>query len=196
MVCSLSLTPESLYQRFEFEEPNIVRTNTIATVFWGVGMIRMFETPSSPQLEFVLALKVSIGPLLDLGGGLSRTRRTVPVTGGTFSGPLLAGRILPGGADWQIIEADGLTLVDARYVLETSDGARIEVRNRGLRHGPSDMMDRIAAGKMVAANEYYFRTSPQFHPPAGKYDWLRRSVFVGVGERYADLVLVGVWKVH
>lgn len=156
----------------------------------------MLETPSSPQLEFVLELKVSIGPLLDLGGGLCHTRRTVPVTGGTFSGPLLAGRILPGGADWQIIEADGLTRVDARYVLETSDGARIEVRNRGLRHGTSDMMDRIVAGEVVAANEYYFRTSPQFYPPAGRYDWLRRTVFVGVGERYADLVLVGVWKVH
>lgn len=85
--------------------------------------------------------------------------------------------------------------MDAHYAIETSDGARIEVRNQGVRHGAPDVMARIAAGDQVAAEEYYFRTNPHFFPPAGKYDWLKCSMFIGMCGRYADLVVVRVWKV-
>jgi hypothetical protein len=107
----------------------------------------------------------------------------------------MSGRVLPGGADWQVVERGGLTFLDAHYAIETDDGVVIEVRNRGVRHGPADMMERLAAGDDLAPDEYYFRTLPRFHPPAGKCDWLRRSVFVATGERYADLVVVRVWAV-
>jgi Protein of unknown function (DUF3237) len=148
-----------------------------------------------PQLRFVLELNVTIGAVLDLGRGSSGTRRTVPITGGTFTGPMLSGRVLPGGADWQFVEEDGLTFVDARYVIETDDRVRIEVRNQGVRHGPGDLMARINAGEAVSPDEYYFRTTPRFYPPEGRYDWLRRAVFVGVGERYAGRVMVQVWSI-
>jgi len=119
----------------------------------------------------------------------------VPILGGTFSGPEIAGRVLPGGADWQLVEADGLTFVDAHYAIETDDSVRIEVRNQGIRHGPQDLMSRIAAGEVVPATDYYFRTAPRFEAPAGKYGWLNRSLFIGSGERYSDLVVVRIWKV-
>ncbi len=154
----------------------------------------MLETTSGPQLEFALELRVSIGPVLELGSGPFGLRRTVPITGGTLCGPGIAGRILPGGADWQFIEVDGLTFVDAQYVIETDDRVRIEVRNQGIRHGSADLMDRIAAGEAVPASQYYFRTTPRFYPPDGKYTWLKRSIFVGDAERYADTVVVRVWK--
>jgi hypothetical protein len=150
---------------------------------------------TAPELEFVLEVKVSIGPVVELGAGPSGARRTVAITGGTFSGPAMSGRVLAGGADWQLVESDGLTLVDAHYAIETEDGVRIEVRNCGVRHGAPDLMERIAAGQVVAPDEYYFRTTPRFYPPQGKYDWLRRAVFIGSGERYADLVVVRVWRV-
>lgn len=148
-----------------------------------------------PQLDFAFELRVSVGHILDLGRGSLGIRRTVPITGGTFGGPLLSGRVLAGGADWQFVEDDGLTFVDARYVIETDDGVRIEVRNQGLRDGPPGLMDRIAAGEAVSPADYYFRTTPRFYPPAGEHAWLRRSVFVGSGERRAGLVIVRVWKV-
>jgi Protein of unknown function (DUF3237) len=155
----------------------------------------MLDKTSSPQLEFALELRVNIGPTFEIGSGAPGIRRTVPIIGGTFRGPLLSGRVLSGGADWQLVESNGLTFVDARYVIETDDAVRIEVRNQGIRHGPREVIDRIAAGDAVSPSEYYFRTTPRFHPPDGQYDWLRRSVFIGLGERYADLVLVKVWRV-
>ena len=155
----------------------------------------MVETRVSPHLEFALELRVNIGPALELGGGSFGLRRMVPVTGGSFRGPGISGRVLPGGADWQFIDRDGLTLVDSHCVIETSDAVRIEMSNPGIRHGAQDVLDRIAAGEPVSPSQYYFRTTPRFHPPEGKYEWLRRSIFVGNAERYADLVIVNVWKV-
>lgn len=151
------------------------------------------EQPSAPELEFVVELTVT---LRELGRRPAGLRRTVPITGGTFKGPALSGQVLPGGADWQIVETDGLTFVDANYVLQTDEGVLIEVRNQGIRHGPADMMERITAGHNLAPSEYYFRTTPTFYPPDGKYEWLRRSVFVASGERYADVVVVRVWAVR
>lgn len=155
----------------------------------------MHGDPRCPTLEFVLQLNVDVGPTLDLGPSSGCVRRTVPINGGSFIGPLLRGIILPGGADWQIVEADGLTLVDARYVLETDDGVRIGVRNSGLRHGPAEVLQRIAAGEKVPASEYYFRTTPRFFPPQGRYDWMKEYIFVASAERSSDLVIVRVWKV-
>jgi hypothetical protein len=155
----------------------------------------MVEATPAPQLEFAMELRVNIGPALEIGAGAAGIRRTVPITGGVFQGPQISGRVLPGGADWQLVEADGLTLVNAQYVIETDDAVRIEVRNGGLRHGAKEVLDRIAAGEAIQANRYYFRTTPRFHPPPGRYDWLKRSIFLGDAERYRDLVVVRVWKV-
>ena len=155
----------------------------------------MVEAMSAPILEFALELRVNIGAILELGSGPFGTRRTVPITGGTFRGPEISGRVLPGGADWQFVESDGLTFLDAQYVIETEDAVRIEVRNRGIRHGGRDLMDRIRAGEAVHPSQYYFRTTPRFYPPDGKYSWLKRSIFIGDAQRYAEMVVVKVWKV-
>jgi Protein of unknown function (DUF3237) len=148
-----------------------------------------------PDLEFMFEIRVDIGPIIEIGNTLSGLRRTVPIIGGTFRGPQISGRVLPGGADSQLVEKSGLTLVDARYVIETKDGVRIEVRNRGVRHGSLEVLQRLSAGEVVDPKEYYFRTSPRFEPPNGQYEWLRTSVFIGSCERYAELVVVKVWKV-
>ena len=90
----------------------------------------MVEARVSPRLEFTLELEVTVGPVFQLGWGSFGLRRTVPITGGTFRGPGISGRVLPGGSDWQFVDRDGLTLVDAHYVIETADAARIEVQSR------------------------------------------------------------------
>ena len=152
------------------------------------------DSPSPPQLDFVLEIRAGIGPTLELGASPAGMRRTIPITGGTFAGPNISGRILPGGADWQFVEPDGLTFLDAHYALETTDGVCIEVRNRGIRHGSPAVLARIAADDPVSPHEYYFRTTPRFYPPAGQYDWLKRAIFVGLCERYTNSVIVRVWK--
>ena len=156
----------------------------------------MIGNAASPRLEYLFELRVSIGPTLEIASTPSGLRRPVPILGGTFSGDGLTGRILPGGADWQLVAPDGCTWVDARYVLETDDGVRIEVQNQGLRYAPSEVLKRLESGEPVSPDAYYFRTTPRFFPPPGRYQPLGRSVFVGSGERYADLVVVRVWRVH
>lgn len=149
-----------------------------------------------PELEFALELRVEIGATVELGTSQAGIRRTVPILGGVFAGPAISGSVLPGGADWQLCTPAGLTMLEARYALETTDGVRIEVRNRGLRHGPAEVIALIARGEAVAPSEYYFRTTPCFFPPDGRYEWLRNSIFLGSAERYADLVVVRVWRVR
>jgi hypothetical protein len=153
------------------------------------------EARVSPRLEFALELRICIGPVFELGWGSFGLRRTVPITGGTFQGPGISGRVLHGGADWQFVDRDGLTLVDAHFVMETVDAVRIEASNPGIRHGAQDVLDRIAAGEPVSPNQYYFRTAPRFYSPDGKYDWLKRSIFLGDAERHTEQVIVRVWRV-
>jgi Protein of unknown function (DUF3237) len=148
-----------------------------------------------PELEFAFELRVDIGPIIVVGQTPFGTRRDVPINGGTVNGPRISGRILAGGADQQLVDESGLTIVDARYVIETEDGVRIEIRNSGVRRGSPAVLQRLAAGEVVDPEEYYFRTTPKFDAPGGAYEWLKRSVFIGSCERHAELVVVKVWRV-
>ncbi len=105
---------------------------------------------------------VNVGPALVVGDGPHGLRRIIAIEGGTFTGPRLSGKVLPGGADWQVIRPDGVAEIEARYTLETDDGALIYVRNPGIRTAPKAVMDRLARGERCDPSEYYFRTCPVF----------------------------------
>src|SRR5690349_22324737 len=89
------------------------------------------------QLQPLLRAEITLAAPQELGDTPAGRRRIIPITGGRFEGERLRGRVLPGGADWQIVRPDGVADLDARYTLETSDGALIYVRNHGYRHGPA-----------------------------------------------------------
>jgi hypothetical protein len=118
----------------------------------------------------------------------------IPILSGTIEGPNIRGELLP-GTDWQVTRRDGVTVVDATYALRTDDGVIIQIRNRGLRHGPPEVMSALAAGEDVDPSAYYFRAVPEFVAPAGKYDWLNRSIFVCAGARYALSIKLWVWRI-
>ncbi len=120
----------------------------------------------------------------------------IPITGGTVTGPLLTGRVAPGGADWQLVQPDGLIDLTARYTIEAADGTLIGVVNRGLRHGPPDEMAKLAAGEAVDPSLIYFRTTPVFEAPAGPHEWLARHIFVATGRRHPDGVLTRFFVVR
>ena len=122
-------------------------------------------------------------------------RRIIPITGGSFHGEKLSGRVLPGGADWQIVRADGVSQLEARYTLETADRALIYVRNYGLRHGPADILAKLAAGEAVDPSLYYMRTTPLFETSAQRYQWLNRIVCVATGSRRTAAVELEVFEV-
>ena len=95
------------------------------------------------RLERLFVAEISLAKPQELGETPQGRRRIIGITGGSFSGAKLSGRVLPGGADWQVIRADGVADLDARYTLETGDGALIYVRNRGYRHGPHEDRPRV-----------------------------------------------------
>jgi hypothetical protein len=150
----------------------------------------------APRLEFVFAAFVTVGTPLDAGPVASGRRRIIPITGGHVAGPRLSGRVLPGGADWQVVLPDGTAQLIARYTVQAGDGTLISVVNRGVRRGPPDVLARLAAGDAVDPALYYFRAAPGFEVAPGPHDWLARSVFVATGERAPDHVVIRVFEVQ
>ncbi len=149
-----------------------------------------------PELEFVYEAEGALGDVVQMGATPDGVRRIIPIIeGGRVEGPLIKGAMFGSGADWQLVRSDGVTVADAIYALKTDDGVIIQIRNRGLRHGPPEVMARLVAGETVDPAEYYFRTVPEFIAPTGRYDWMNRSIFVCSGARYAASIKLWVWRV-
>ncbi|KPF51429.1 hypothetical protein IP65_19025 [Novosphingobium sp. AAP1] len=149
-----------------------------------------------PELEFVYEASGDLEPPRQIGQTYDGARRIIPIVGGgRVEGPLIQGQLVGNSADWQLTRADGVTVADALYAIETDDGVLIQIRNKGLRHGPPDVMARLAAGEEVDPAEYYFRTVPEFIAPVGKYEWMNRSIFVCSGARYPLGIKLWVWRV-
>src|SRR5215467_7500006 len=140
------------------------------------------------RLEPLLNADITLAEPQELGETPQGRRRIIAITGGSFVGERLSGRVLPGGADWQVIRADGVAELDARYTLETADGALIYVRNHGFRHGPAEVLKRLAAGENIDPAEYYMRTTPLFETGDERYAWLNGMVCVASGARRATAV--------
>lgn len=147
------------------------------------------------ELSPLMHVEVTLEPARELGATPLGRRRIIGITGGSFAGPRLAGRILPGGADWQLIRADGVACLDARYTLETADGALIYVNNKGYRHGPKDVIERMARGEEVDPALYYMRATPWFETSAPQYAWLNRTICVATGARRRAAVELDFYEV-
>ncbi|MEZ5893325.1 MAG: DUF3237 domain-containing protein [Parvularculaceae bacterium] len=148
-----------------------------------------------PDLEFVYEAGGALGEPIPIGETHDGTRRIIPIFSGPVRGPKINGDLLGNAADWQLTRHDGVTVADAMYAMRTDDGVVIQIHNRGLRHGPPEVMKRLMAGEDVDPAEYYFRTIPEFIAPKGKYDWLNKSVFVCAGARYKLGIKLWVWRV-
>ncbi|HTM02667.1 MAG TPA: DUF3237 family protein, partial [Vicinamibacterales bacterium] len=101
-----------------------------------------------------------------------------------------------GGADWQIVRADGFTELDTRYTIETDAGAKVYVRNAGIRHASKAITEKLLAGQMVDPSQVYFRTVPVFETSAPELQWMTRAIFVGVGERQPSDVIIRFWRLE
>jgi len=149
---------------------------------------------NAPELRFAFEIEVQVSAPLDLGETQAGHRRVVPIAGGSVSGPRLQGRVLAVGADWQILRADGTADLDARYTIQSDDGALIYVVNRGVRHGPPEILARLNRGERVDPASYYFRSAASFETSATEHAWLTRAIVVGAGERYPDKVIIRFWE--
>jgi hypothetical protein len=123
-----------------------------------------------PQLEFVYEAAVGIAPLEDVGEVSSGHQRIIPITGGSFEGPNIRGKVIAGAADWNLVRNDGVTVVSASYFLRTDDGVYIKILNQGVNPALSPNAPPPSRPRF---------TVPSFEAPKGRYDWLNKSVFVG-----------------
>ena len=142
------------------------------------------------ELKPLLRINAKVGEPQVTPQGPTGDRRFIPVTGGTFEGERLRGEMLAGGSDCQLIRADGVADLDVRVALRCDDGAVIFMKGLGMRHGPTAVMQRLAAGEDVDPSEYYFREAVLFEAPPGPHEWLNRVLAVGTGRRDPDAVTV------
>jgi uncharacterized protein DUF3237 len=154
------------------------------------------RTPPAPGLVFAFEMHVNVGAPVMVGQVPRGQRRIVSILGGTFEGPNIKGKVVPGGADWQIIRADGFSELDTRYTLETDKGQLIYVQNAGIRHAAPAVMEKLLKGETVDPKLVYFRTVPTFETAAPDLQWLARSIFIGTGERYPTEVVIRFWRVE
>lgn len=150
---------------------------------------------TAPQLRFAFAIRVRVAPIQDLGHTARGHRRIIDILGGEVHGPRLTGEILPGGADWQIVRADGTIEVVARYTIRSDGGALIYVQNDGLRVAGPEILERMSRGESVPFDSYHFRTAPRFETADPSLKWMERATFVGVAARTPDRVVIGFHEV-
>ncbi len=143
---------------------------------------------SRPLFDFVAEVAVpQVAP-----DGPYGTRRFIPITGGSFKGDRLSGKLLSGGSDCQLIRPDKVAELDVKATFETDDGVIFLMRGLGMRHGPDSVIEKISRGESVDPAEYYFRESMIFEAPSGKYEWLNKLIAIGTGERRKSTVHISV----
>jgi len=169
-----------------------------AAAIWGAQSVlaQGDSGPVEPKLTFAFELRAQVGDPMEIGDVPHGRRRIVPILGGTVRGPQLNATVVPGGADWQLIQPDGFSELDTRYTLETAQGQRVYVQNAGIRHAAPDVMQKLLAGQTVDPKLVYFRTVPKFETSAPELQWLARSVFVGIGERFPTEVVVRFYRLE
>jgi hypothetical protein len=151
----------------------------------------------TPELrtQYAFTVTAEIGDVTtagDLGHGV---RRIIPIIGGEVRGEKVNGRVLPFGADFQIIRPNELIDLEAKYAFETDDGAVVYVENKGIRFGPVELLERLKRGEPVDPKLIYFRTVPRFETGHENYRWLMEHIFVASAARHADRVVIDVHMV-
>jgi hypothetical protein len=141
---------------------------------------------------FTIALEIHVSSLGDTPYG---GRRAFYFDAGSFDGPKLKGRVLPGGGGWSLIRRDDVMEVDARLILETDDNHEICMAWKGLRHGPKEVLDRLYRGEIVDPGAYYFRATPYFETSSEKYGWLNGICSIASGSLSANARTLDVYQV-
>jgi hypothetical protein len=148
---------------------------------------------TAPGLEFLFTVTAEVGEIVTMGSGPLGERRVVQITGGHFEGPRVRGEVL-GGADWQIVRVDGAIELDARYAIKEARGGIVQVVSQGLRHGPPEVLARLARGENVPPDQYFFRTVMRFETGASELAFLNKTIAVATAERKARRVELQAWR--
>ncbi len=154
----------------------------------------MLHLPT-PELNFFADLSVQVDKPQEVGQTLHGTRRLIPIVGGKVEGKGWTARVLPGGADFQLLLSSRMAELDARYVIETDAGDLIYVQNRAVRTASPEVMEKLVRGEAVDPQSVYFRCSPSFETASRSLAWISETLFVGTGARHPDQVVMRFFSV-
>jgi hypothetical protein len=146
------------------------------------------------KTKYVFTITARIAEVTSAGDVGHGVRRIIPIVGGEVRGQI-NGTVCPFGADFQIIRPNELIELEAKYALQTDDGAIVYVENKGIRFGPVDLLKKLKRGEPVDPKLIYCRTSPKFETGHEKYRWLMENLFVASVARHADCVVIDVHQV-
>ena len=149
-----------------------------------------------PTLASFADLSVEVDLPQEVGRAQHGLRRVIPITGGQVTGQGWSGRVLPGGADFQLIVNERMAELDARYVIEADGGDLIYVCNRAVRTAAPEVMARLIRGEAVSPEQVYFRCSPSFETASPSLAWINETLFVGTGMRQPNQVLMRFFSVN
>lgn len=156
--------------------------------------LSMTQLPT-PDLKFFADLSVEVAKPIEVGRTVHGTRRLIPILGGTAQGDGWTARVLPGGADFQLIVTDQMAELDARYVLETDAGDAIYVQNHAVRTASPEVMAKLIKGEAVSPDLVYFRCTPRFETASPALSWISERLFIGTGARHPDRVVMRFFEV-
>jgi Protein of unknown function (DUF3237) len=143
----------------------------------------------------IFTIEAELESIVTLGKTPYGERRFVGISGGSVRGAKLNGRVLPGGADWQVVRSDGATDIRARYIIEADTGSRVTIDSKGLRHGPPEVLEKLARGDKVDPALYYFRTVMRFETADPTLSWLNLILALAHGQREPLSVRLDVYEV-
>lgn len=153
--------------------------------------------PPKPVLQYMARFYVDlVAPIWEMGqtSDLGR-RRIIPITGGKFEGPMLNGKILNNGSDWQIVTKDGVAIIDTRYLLQADDGSLIYLQTKGFRYGPPEVLAKVGRGEAVDPSLYSFRCTMSFETASKKYDYLNKAIGICFAMRLGNAVVYDAYLV-
>ncbi|KAH8422349.1 DUF3237 domain-containing protein [Aspergillus melleus] len=136
-----------------------------------------------PALTHLFTLRCAVSPPMEIGTGPYGRRRCVPIESGTVYGKYLNGEVVPGGADFMLVETDQTTHVNTNYVIKTDDGAFLYIRTEGTRAGPPEVLQALMDGGPVDPSQYWFHLHVKIETGHEKYKWLNNRVIVGRATR-------------
>lgn len=155
-----------------------------------------FDPLAAPGLVAFADLTVEVGAPIEIGAVAAGFRRVIPILGGRCVARDWTARVVPGGADFQLIASATMARLEARYVLETEAGERIYVHNDALRTAAPEVMARLVRGEVVDPREVYFRCVPRFECAAPALAWICERLFLGTGLRRPTEVAMRFFEVR
>ena len=153
------------------------------------------HTLPTPELKFYADLSVQVDKPQEVGKTHHGVRRVIPILGGTVEAQGWRGRVLSGGADFQLLLGPSMAELDARYVIESDAGDMIFVTNRAVRTASPEVMAKIIRGEPVDPSTVYFRCSPSFETASPALAWIAERLFIGTGARHPDKVVMRFFEV-